>query len=78
MTIKCNPSGGPKPTKKWQKDGQDIDMSLARYSQNSEGYLEIADVSYSDAGKYTCIAENAIGSPASSTGTAVVLGKCFS
>ena len=77
MKIKCNPSGGPIPTRKWQKDGQELDTTTAggRYSMDKDGTLVIKNVVDKDAGRYTCIAENGIGSPASSSGTAVVLGK---
>lgn len=75
MKIKCNPSGGPIPTRKWQKDNQDLDTtSGGRYRLDADGSLVINNVVDTDAGRYTCIAENGIGSPASSSGTAVVLG----
>ena len=76
MRIKCNPSGGPIPTRKWQKEAQDIDLTTVggRYSMDKDGSLIIKNVVDTDAGKYTCIAENGIGSPVSSSGTAVILG----
>ena len=75
MKIKCNPSGGPIPVRKWQKDNQDlvVGASDSRYTLDPDGALVIDNVVDADNGKYTCIAENGIGSPASSSGTAVVL-----
>ena len=76
MRIKCNTSGSPIPTLNWQKESQEIDVTTVggRYSMDKDGSLIIKNVVDTDAGKYTCTAENGIGLPDSSSGTAVVLG----
>ena len=77
MVINCKPSGGPIPKKTWKKDGQDLVLTGSnRLRMLENGDLEIKSVSDSDAGLYTCTATNSEGT-AESSGTAVVLSKCF-
>lgn len=52
--------GAPKPQVKWLRGG--IELTGGRYSGDEKGDLHIQDVTFSDAGLYTCYAVNKFGS----------------
>lgn len=60
-TIKmtCRVFGAPKPAVKWVRNGQEL--TGGRYKVMETGDLQIQDVSFSDAGEYSCYASNKLG-----------------
>ncbi|XP_039629964.1 pro-neuregulin-2, membrane-bound isoform-like isoform X2 [Polypterus senegalus] len=64
LTLKCEATGNPIPEFKWFRDGKKLKKSkeirIRHGRRNSR--LQIAKVKASDAGEYTCEAENAVGS----------------
>ncbi|XP_060074968.1 contactin-like [Ylistrum balloti] len=71
-TIICEPEAAPFPTFQWRRNGGDLGLShgdmTSRIRMMQNGNLFIENVVQSDAGLYTCSAENIYGS-ASSSGT---------
>ena len=62
IEIRClPPDGEPRPTVRWLKDATPLDKSNQRMLVSHEGSLLINEVRSSDAGNYTCIAENVAG-----------------
>lgn len=59
----CNANGSPKPHVAWLLNGQRI-LRTERVSIYQNGSLFIANVEESDAGEYTCQAENLHGKTA--------------
>ncbi|EDW51334.1 GM21680 [Drosophila sechellia] len=59
VTIKCRVNGSPKPLVKWLRASNWL--TGGRYNVQANGDLEIQDVTFSDAGKYTCYAQNKFG-----------------
>ncbi|XP_022162397.1 neuroglian-like isoform X2 [Myzus persicae] len=57
--IRCKLSGVPKPQTKWIKNN--IELTGGRYTTLDNGDLQISEVSFTDAGIYTCIATNNYG-----------------
>ena len=55
LTLACNFTGFPRPTVRWEKDGQ----PLAKFD-NEEYHIRSANEEV-DPGVYTCIAENYLG-----------------
>ena len=55
LTLGCNVTGFPRPTVRWEKNGQ----PLARFD-NEEYHIRSANEEV-DPGVYTCIAENYLG-----------------
>ncbi|XP_077781154.1 contactin-3 isoform X2 [Podarcis muralis] len=62
----CKPKSSPKATTTWKKGGELLQEN-ERISLLKDGGLRIANVSKSDAGSYTCLAENQFGKASSST-----------
>ncbi|XP_068705584.1 uncharacterized protein [Montipora foliosa] len=67
----CTVGGNPRPTVEWLFGGKKI-VSGAKYSIK-EGELTVKNLNYSDAGQYTCVATNILGT-ANSTSTLNVAG----
>ena len=65
--FQCSVSGNPKPTVKW------LGKSSAS-STSHDGRLEVRDVTLDDAGEYTCVGRNLLGT-ANQTATLIVEGK---
>ena len=82
ITFSCQAIGEPVPNISWYFNGEMIDVSNAsKYiiSNSSNGtmvisLLTIMNTQSSDVGRYTCVAENIIGSDQSS-GVLLVNGK---
>uniref|UniRef100_A0A8C3JFQ6 Contactin 4 n=1 Tax=Calidris pygmaea TaxID=425635 RepID=A0A8C3JFQ6_9CHAR len=70
VIIECKPKASPRPTYSWKK-GKDILRENERITVLDDGSLRIVNVTKSDAGSYTCVATNHLGT-ASSTGSLVV------
>ncbi|XP_034296444.1 contactin-3 [Pantherophis guttatus] len=64
--FECNPKASPKATTIWKKGGELLHEN-ERISFLKDGSFQIANVSKSDAGSYTCLAENKFGKASSST-----------
>ncbi|ETE66915.1 Contactin-3, partial [Ophiophagus hannah] len=71
--FECNPKASPKATTIWKKGGELLQEN-ERTSFLKDGSFQIANVSKSDAGSYTCLAENKFGKASSST-TLLVTGS---
>ena len=72
-------TGYPRPTISWYKNGQDLvpkEGSVVISWEHNHAKLELYNVNVKDAGRYTCKAENSVGS-ASSTADVVVKSKFF-
>ncbi|XP_068737512.1 uncharacterized protein [Montipora capricornis] len=67
----CTVGGNPRPTVEWLFNGKNL-VSGGKYSI-SEGELTVKNLNYSDAGQYTCVATNILGS-ANSSGDLSVRG----
>ncbi|XP_054713925.1 hemicentin-1-like [Uloborus diversus] len=59
-TLRCIAEGIPDPKVKWYKSGTEI-QPLSYIQITSDGSLVIYDVQETDAGNYTCVAENEAG-----------------
>lgn len=78
-TIECSPpKGHPEPTVKWKKNNDYLTLSNNRIQITDAGSLVIANVHQSDAGRYTCVAENMAGKKESLSAGLSVHGKCLS
>uniref|UniRef100_A0A915HN40 Roundabout n=1 Tax=Romanomermis culicivorax TaxID=13658 RepID=A0A915HN40_ROMCU len=62
-TMECSPPKGyPEPTVSWKKDNRDLRLNQdSRRTIHSNGDLIIMDVQTSDAGFYSCVATNLVG-----------------
>ncbi|XP_033823187.1 contactin-4 [Periophthalmus magnuspinnatus] len=70
LLLECRPSASPRALVFWWRWGQLL-KDTERQTIMEDGSLRIANVTQSDAGRYTCVARNHFGS-ASSTRTVVV------
>ncbi|KAJ7383467.1 hypothetical protein OS493_027628 [Desmophyllum pertusum] len=61
LTLHCQATGFPLPIITWQKDGQPVDTNHVTLLSN--GSLHISTTVVQDAGKFSCIATNVVGSP---------------
>ena len=75
VTLTCEPEASPRPIITWKKDGGHVSLD-DRVRLLGNGFLHIIKMSESDAGNYTCTAENIHGQ-AESTGQLSILGKWF-
>lgn len=57
-TFYCSATGNPRPAVTWSKVNESLGEKLL---STSDGRLEIANLSYSDTGKYVCEAISALG-----------------
>ena len=75
VTIVCSPEAAPSPVITWLKNGNPVGSpdEGARIRVLSNGNIVISQLVTSDAGSYTCRAENSFGSD-SSVGVVEVLG----
>lgn len=76
IIIMCKPEAAPAPTITWTKNSINISPDGNRIKLMPNGNLQINDLSYGDAGFYTCIADNGIPPAAKSTGQLVI--QCMS
>ena len=73
--LPCQPFAKPYPTIKWLKDGVTLEYeNNGSYILDSDGTLVIRKVGESDAGRYTCTAQNYLGE-ANKTADGILLGK---
>ncbi|XP_042614699.1 contactin-4-like isoform X2 [Cyprinus carpio] len=68
--IECRPHASPRASYSWRR-GNEFLKDSKRRTISEDGTLRIANVSKSDAGRYTCVAKNPFGT-SSSSGTLVV------
>ncbi|XP_078387700.1 roundabout homolog 1 isoform X2 [Cetorhinus maximus] len=64
VKFSCEVRGDPMPRVHWQKENGDL--PTGRYEVNSDNTIRIHYTTLNDAGRYTCLAENAVGSAAAS------------
>ncbi|KAL1476844.1 hypothetical protein MTO96_036197 [Rhipicephalus appendiculatus] len=67
VTLNCQATGSPKPTVSWSRSSGTtgeaaVPAANARMQASPNGTLLIEDVAAEDTGKYTCTAQNSIGS----------------
>uniref|UniRef100_H2YDY2 Uncharacterized protein n=1 Tax=Ciona savignyi TaxID=51511 RepID=H2YDY2_CIOSA len=70
VEMKCNVFGSPSPAISWQKDGNKITEN-ERFLIRKSKYLRISEVTFDDAGAYTCVATNEYGNATLSTSLTV-------
>uniref|UniRef100_A0A672NVV1 Contactin-4-like n=1 Tax=Sinocyclocheilus grahami TaxID=75366 RepID=A0A672NVV1_SINGR len=68
--IECRPHASPRASYSWRR-GNEFLKDSKRRTLSQDGTLRIANVTKSDAGRYTCVAKNPFGT-SSSSGTLVV------
>uniref|UniRef100_A0A672NKD5 Contactin-4-like n=1 Tax=Sinocyclocheilus grahami TaxID=75366 RepID=A0A672NKD5_SINGR len=68
--IECRPHASPRASYSWRR-GNEFLKDSKRRNISEDGTLRIANVTKSDAGRYTCVARNPFGT-SSSSGTLVV------
>ena len=74
-TFYCTISGNPSPRVEWKFKGRTLQSGLAGAKYSVErGELTVINLNYTDAGRYTCVATNILGS-ASGSGNLKVLGE---
>ena len=69
----CTAGGNPPPTIEWRFNGSKL-LSGSKHLIKDDGELNIKHLNYSDAGQYTCVAANILGSHQAS-GTLAVRGE---
>ncbi|XP_067827155.1 roundabout homolog 1 [Heptranchias perlo] len=62
VQFSCEARGDPMPHVLWQRENGDL--PIGRYEVNSDNMIKIHYTTLNDAGRYTCLAENAVGSAA--------------
>ena len=60
--LECLSAGNPKPKLEWLKDGHEIDVTERHYFTADNQLLVIVQTAASDAGVYTCLMTNTVGS----------------
>lgn len=71
----CKPEAAPSPTITWTKNNINLTPDGNRIKMMPNGNLQIRDLTYGDAGFYTCVADNGIQPSARSTGQLVIQGR---
>ncbi|KAH8032147.1 hypothetical protein HPB51_023291 [Rhipicephalus microplus] len=66
ITIPCRPEAAPYPEFTWRKNGYTFALG-GRTQGYRPGYLVIYNVSFAEAGRYTCIAKTSVGKVFSNT-----------
>uniref|UniRef100_A0A8C4YSS1 Hemicentin-2 n=1 Tax=Gopherus evgoodei TaxID=1825980 RepID=A0A8C4YSS1_9SAUR len=61
ITLECEAGGSPQPTVTWMKDGQPVVNGEAFLLQEQGRKLHIQRAQVTHAGRYTCLAANAVG-----------------
>ena len=74
-TLQCAVTGEPAPSVAWYKEDGGAVATGARVSVSSSGELTISNVMLSDAGKYYCVASNAVGSVRSLSASLDIAGN---
>ncbi|KAG8262324.1 hypothetical protein J6590_054755 [Homalodisca vitripennis] len=64
VTLHCVARGNPTPSVVWIRGGSTLSVMGGRYKLLSDSSLQIVGLTASDAGEYTCVADNGVGSPA--------------
>ncbi|XP_051895873.1 roundabout homolog 4 isoform X2 [Pristis pectinata] len=64
VQFSCKARGDPMPRVRWKKENGEL--PTGRYEVNSDNTIRIHYTALSDAGLYTCLAENSVGSSAAS------------
>ncbi|XP_015434395.1 PREDICTED: myosin light chain kinase, smooth muscle-like [Dufourea novaeangliae] len=64
LQLGCGIRGSPSPTPTWFRNGRPLERSsrIKRYIDGNTAKIEISKVKASDAGVYTCVATNVLGS----------------
>ncbi|CAK9829518.1 Myosin light chain kinase, smooth muscle [Anthophora retusa] len=64
LQLDCKIRGTPSPTPTWFRNGRPLERSIRikRYFDGKTAKVEISKVKASDAGEYTCVATNVLGS----------------
>lgn len=78
IIIICNPEAAPAPTITWSKNNVNLNPDGTRVKMMPNGNLQIKDLTYGDAGYYTCIADNGMPPAARSTGQLVIQCRTLS
>lgn len=73
VTLSCRVIGAPKPEVRWFRN-DDSKSHTGRYTFSENGDLVIQNVTFSDAGRYTCCAENEFGVK-KANGTLIVMNQ---
>ncbi|GIY09035.1 down syndrome cell adhesion molecule-like protein 1 [Caerostris extrusa] len=85
LNVECSASGSPPPRIKWIKHSADSNATEYKTSEGtdvfkgnlSNGILKFPSISYTDAGQYTCIADNNIGPSIKTNFTITIRGRMF-
>ncbi|XP_054258197.1 papilin isoform X2 [Macrosteles quadrilineatus] len=64
VTLQCSSRGNPTPVMLWIRGGSTLSEKGGRYKFLTDGSLQIVGLVPSDAGEYTCVADNGVGEPA--------------
>ena len=69
----CTAGGNPRPRIEWRFKGSKL-VSGSKYLIKDDGEVNIKQLNYSDAGQYTCVATNILGSH-NASGKLIVRGE---
>ncbi|XP_022799391.1 neogenin-like [Stylophora pistillata] len=76
VIFRCSVVGNPTPSVVWKKNGKELDVTadsrLKLSSKKNNHSLEIAEVHFSDSGKYMCVANNSVSRSSSSAANLTV------
>jgi len=70
--IECMTAGNPRPRLEWRKDSKPLRATLRHFFTADDQLLIIVQTSREDAGEYTCIMTNALGSERQTSRVTVV------